>query len=135
MLKRAIPALPVKSIDEAASFYEHSLGFTVDHKESEFAIVRRDRVELHLWAASDEEWRRRSGPESSNPVQSGAESFIAGTASCRIEVDEIERLYEEYRSRGVLYDAATVITEQPWGALEFPALDLERNLLTFFQRL
>jgi hypothetical protein len=31
------------------------------------------------------------------PVWTGAESFIAGTASCRIEVQGIKELFEEYK--------------------------------------
>ena len=55
------------------------LGFKVVHHEGGFSIVRRDGVELHLWEARDESWRQRS--HTAPPVISGAESFIAGTAS------------------------------------------------------
>lgn len=133
-LIRSIPALPVRSIRPATEFYRDRLGFDVGHQDDTFAIVTRDGVELHLWAARDESWRHRAPGSWSRPVVSGAESFIAGTASCRIEVQGIDALYDEYRSSDVLYDADTQIEHQPWGAREFPVLDLERNLLTFYER-
>ncbi|NIQ58129.1 MAG: bleomycin resistance family protein, partial [Gammaproteobacteria bacterium] len=108
-------------------------GFAVGHHDDGFAIVTRDDVELHLWAACDETWKTR-GSIASRPVVSGAESFLAGTASCRIEVGGIDELYTEYRDRGVLYGPDTVIEARPWGTREFPTLDLERNLLTFYER-
>lgn len=133
-LTRAIPALPVVDIDTATAFYRDRLGFAVGHHDDDFAIVTRDEVELHLWAARDESWKTRPSAAVSRPVVSGAESFLAGTASCRIEVRGLDDLYGEYRESGVLYDADTVIEARSWGTREFPALDLHRNLLTFYER-
>lgn len=135
-LVRVIPALPVSDISAAVAFYRDRLGFDPGYSDDDFAILTRDEVEIHLWAASDASWRERSPSDlSSTPVVSGAESFIAGTASCRIEVRDIDLLYSEYADSGVLYDSNTTIESQPWGTREFPALDLERNLLTFYQPL
>lgn len=135
-MKRGIPALPVRRIGPAARFYRERLGFDVGHEDDDYAIVQRDEAEIHLWAAGDEGWKvsasSRSG--SGSPVMSGAESFLAGTASCRIEVTGIDALYEEYRTMGTLYSPDTVIGEQPWGSREFPVLDLDRDLITFFER-
>lgn len=127
-----IPALPVQQIPAAVEFYRDRLGFRDGYQDDSFAIVERDNVVIHLWAASDEHWVQRLSP--SSVVVSGAESFLAGTASCRIEVEEIEQLYREYLATGVLYDNRTVVERQPWGAREFPVLDLHRNLLTFYER-
>lgn len=132
-LKRVIPALPVRQIELAAAFYRDRLGFNVGYQDEGYAIVRRDEAEIHLWAAGDEGWKVRARNGSGSPVVSGAESFLAGTASCRIEVAGIDALYDEYRESGVLYGQDTVIEEQPWGTREFPVLDLERNLITFFE--
>jgi hypothetical protein len=46
----------------------------------------------------------------------------------------IDELYAEYKESEVLYNSETVVEAQPWGTREFPALDLERNLLTFYER-
>jgi hypothetical protein len=37
------------------------------------------------------------------PVCSGAESFIAGPASCRIAVDDVDGLYVELTAAAVLH--------------------------------
>lgn len=134
-LRRVIPALPIHQIEPAVTFYRDRLGFEVGYQGEDFAIVRRDRAEIHLWSARDEHWKAGSRNASRSPVVSGAESFLAGTASCRIEVEGIDTLYDECRENGVLYEHDTVVEDQPWGTREFPVLDLERNLITFFQPL
>lgn len=130
----SIPALPVQDIAAAAAFYRDRMGFLIRHQEEGFAIAVRDSVEIHLWAASDQGWKNRSAVQWNAPVKSGAESFIAGTASCRIQVQGIDELFAEYKGRDVLYGPGTVVEATAWGTREFPALDLERNLLTFFER-
>jgi catechol 2,3-dioxygenase-like lactoylglutathione lyase family enzyme len=98
------------------TFYRDKLGWAVVHQEPGFAIVERDQVALHLWAAADESWRTRA---SASPVVSGAESFIAGTASCRVHVDGIDGLYRSL---------------DPLGTREFGILDPDGNLITFAER-
>ena len=134
-MKSIIPALPVQNIQQSITFYSAKLGFTVRYHDEGFAVVVRDEVEIHLWKSGDDSWRERGTFLVNLPICSGAESFLAGTASCRIEVQGIEELYEEYKKQEVIYDAATVIIEQPWGDKEFPALDLHRNLLTFYEEI
>jgi catechol 2,3-dioxygenase-like lactoylglutathione lyase family enzyme len=85
-MKKSIPAMPVRDIKESIDFYTTKLGFSVPHHDDGFAIVVRDEVEIHLWKASDEKWKIRGAVLSTRPIVSGAESFFAGTASCRIEV-------------------------------------------------
>ena len=128
-LLHAIPALPVKDIPRSVEFYRDKLEFSVVHQEDGFAIVRRDAVEVHLWAARDERWRTASGP---SPVVSGAESFIAGTASCRIGVTGVDELHRGLAHRGILHPKGQ-LADRPWGTREFAVLDLEGNLLTFFE--
>ena len=78
-LSQTIPALPVRNAERAVAFYRDKLGFDVLHHDGGFAVLRRDGAEVHLWEASDESWRERTADD--EPVRSGAESFIAGTAS------------------------------------------------------
>lgn len=132
-MKKSIPALPVQHIDKAIEFYQTKMGFSAPYKNDGFAKLIRDDVEIHLWASSDESWKNRDTSLSDFPICSGAESFLAGTASCRIEVQGIDELFEEYKRQGVIYSPDTVVEEQPWGKKEFPALDLHRNLLTFYE--
>jgi len=133
-MTKTIPALPVQNIRKAAEFYRIKLGFSVPHQDEGFAILARDEVEIHLWASNDESWKDFGEEMLRHPIVSGAESFLAGTASCRIEVNGIDELYEEYKKQGVLYNPETVITKQPWGTREFEALDLHRNLLVFYEK-
>ena len=143
-LKQAMPALPVQEIAAAVDFYERRLGFMAFHRDAGFARLRRGDVELTLWAANDDRWRRRLraaleapgqvDPDTARMVVSGAESFLAGTGSCRVEVAGIDDLYAEYRAAGVLHSPDTVVERRPWGERDFTALDLHRNALTFYER-
>ena len=130
---KTIPALPVQSISQSCEFYTTRLGFAIRHKEASFAIAVRDEIEIHLWAACDRSWKWRSVLLAMKPVRTGAETFIAGTASCRIQVQGIHELYEEYKKQDVLHSVDTVILEQYWGHREFATVDKDRNLLTFYE--
>lgn len=129
-LLQAVPALPATDIARSAAFYRDQLGFTLDVLADGFAILRRDGVEIHLWAASDESWRTRSG---GSPVESGAESFLAGTASCRVGILGVDELYKDLEPRGIVHPNGHV-QDTEWGTREFGVLDLEGNLITFFER-
>ncbi len=128
-LTHAIPALPVQDIAASVAFYCDKLGFANRHVAEGFAILERDALELHLWQASDASWNEREGP----PVQSGAESFLAGTASCRIQVDNIDALHGEFKAQGILRPNAP-LADQPWNTREFGVSDPDGNAITFFER-
>jgi len=131
---RAIPALPVRDTEAAVAFYRDRLGFTVAYQTAGFARVVRGDAEIHLWQAGDEGWRERDDfPD--NPVCSGAESFIAGTASCRIQVDDVDAGYAEMRAAEVLHYADRGSpTDTDFGTREFAVSDLDNNLIVFFRR-
>jgi catechol 2,3-dioxygenase-like lactoylglutathione lyase family enzyme len=131
-LSQTIPALPVRDASRAVAFYRDKLGFDVLHHDGGFAVLRRDGAEVHLWEAADESWRERTADD--EPVRSGAESFIAGTASCRIDADGVDELYDELRARGVLHPASRGgVQDTDFGTREFAVLDLDGNLLSFFK--
>jgi catechol 2,3-dioxygenase-like lactoylglutathione lyase family enzyme len=131
-LSQTIPALPVRDAASAADFYRNRLGFDVIHHDGGFAIVGRDAAVVHLWESSDESWRERGSLE--RPVRSGAESFIAGTASCRIAVEGVDQLYDELRQSDVLHEVSLEgATDTDFGTREFATLDLDGNLITFFE--
>jgi len=131
-LGRTIPALPVRDAASSAAFYRDRLGFRVLHDEEGFVILERDGAQVHLWQAGDETWRGRAGDE--RPVRSGAESFIAGTASCRIEVVGVDALYEELRPREVVHSVSRDgVSETEYGSREFAMLDADGNLISFFE--
>ena len=133
MLGRTIPALPVRDVTKAAAFYRERFGFAAPHVTEGFAVLERDDAVVHLWGASDEEWRTR-GDVAQRPVCSGAESFLAGTASCRIEVTDVDALFAELQPTGVLHPVSRDgVTETDFGTREFATLDGDGNLLTFFR--
>jgi uncharacterized glyoxalase superfamily protein PhnB len=132
-LHRTIPALPVGDVPAAVAHYHERFGFDVTHEDAGFAVLARDDAVLHLWLAGDEDWRAREDAKA-RPVRSGAESFLAGTASCRIEVRDVDALYAELRGTGVLHSVSTSgVTETDFGTREFPTLDRDGNLLSFFR--
>jgi catechol 2,3-dioxygenase-like lactoylglutathione lyase family enzyme len=131
-LRQTIPAMPVRDAGAAVDFYRDRLGFGVLHHDGGFAALQRDAAVLHLWQAGDETWRGRDSLE--EPVRSGAESFIAGTASCRIQVDGVDALYDELRRSDVLHPVSKDgVSDTDFGTREFATLDMDGNLLTFFQ--
>jgi catechol 2,3-dioxygenase-like lactoylglutathione lyase family enzyme len=132
-MHRTIPALPVREMVAAVAFYGERLGFEVLHHDGGFAVLRRDDAVLHLWESGDEGWRSR-GDFAEKPVCSGAESFIAGTASARIEVVDVDGLYEELSVAGVLHPVSRDgVDDTDFGTREFAALDQDGNLLSFFR--
>ena len=131
-LGQTIPALPVRDAAAAVDFYRKRLGFDVLHHDGGFAVLGRDDAVVHLWEASDESWRNRDHGD--RPVRSGAESFIAGTASTRIEVADVDGLYAELRAADVLHPVSRDgVDDTDFGTHEFATLDCDGNLLSFFR--
>jgi uncharacterized glyoxalase superfamily protein PhnB len=132
-LDRTIPALPVRDVRAAAAFYRERFGFDSRHETDGFAVLVRDDAVLHLWGATDESWGSRQDL-ARQPICSGAESFLAGTASCRIEVADVDALFDELQDAGVLHPTVRRgVAATDFGTREFATLDLDGNLLTFFR--
>ena len=132
-LGRTIPALPCRDVPAAVAFYTGRLGFETLHHDGGLAVLLRDDAVLHLWQSGDESWRTR-GDVLERPVSTGAESFLAGTASCRIEVEGIDELYEELRAADVLHPLSREgVDDTDFGTREFGTLDLDGNLVTFYR--
>jgi hypothetical protein len=85
-----------------------------------------------LWAAADQSWSGREDLRE-RPVDSGAESFLAGTASCRIESEDLDDLYEELAAADVLHPVSRDgVAETDFRTREFATLDADGNLVEFF---
>ncbi len=134
-LTQTIPALPVRDVAAAAAAYVDRFGFTPDFQAADFAVLHRDAAVVHLWCADDAGWADRSDL-ASRPISSGAESFLAGTASCRIQVDgepALESLFAEYAAAGILHHTSVGgIADTDFGARDFHTLDVDGNLVSFF---
>ena len=132
-LSQTIPAMPVRDVPTAIDFYRDRLGFEVLHHAGGFAVLNRDEAVVHLWEASDESWRERRDARE-KPVCTGAESFIAGTASFRVRVRGVDELYEELRRADVLHPVSTRgVEDTDFGTREFATLDGDGNLIAFFE--
>ncbi|HEY6076062.1 MAG TPA: VOC family protein [Gaiella sp.] len=131
-LGRTIPALPARDVAVSVAFYNERLGFETLHHDGGLAVLGRDDAILSLWESSDESWRTREDTLE-RPICSGAESFIAGTASCRIEVEGIDELYAELREADVLHPVSRDgVDDTDFGTREFATLDPDGNLVTFY---
>ena len=131
-LGRTIPALPARDVAVSVAFYNERLGFATLHHDGGLAVLGRDDAILSLWESSDESWRTREDTLE-RPIRSGAESFIAGTASCRIEVEGIDELYAELREADVLHPVSRDgVDDTDFGTREFATLDPDGNLVTFY---
>jgi catechol 2,3-dioxygenase-like lactoylglutathione lyase family enzyme len=132
-LTKAIPALPVRDVRAAVAHYRDRFGFESPHETDDFAVVGRDDAVIHLWGALDDDWRSR-GDLAERPICSGAESFLAGTASCRIEAADVDGLFAELEAADVLHPVSQGgVDTTDFGTREFATLDLDGNLLTFFR--
>jgi catechol 2,3-dioxygenase-like lactoylglutathione lyase family enzyme len=131
-LGRTIPALPVRNTARAVEYFRDRLGFTPLHVDDGFAVLQRDDARVHLWQAGDESWQGRQDL-AERPVCSGAESFLAGTASCRIETEDVDGLYAELAKTDVLHSVSRDgVNDTEFGTREFATLDADGNLVEFF---
>lgn len=127
-----MPALPVTDLLDGVAFYRDTLGFSCVYlDEGGTAVLQLGKVELHLWLSNDESWKSRDLNE--KQIVSGAETFIAGTHSCRIEVNGVFTLYEHYKKLKCLHPDAKAPEKKPWDATEFGILDPYGNLIIFFE--
>jgi catechol 2,3-dioxygenase-like lactoylglutathione lyase family enzyme len=116
----AVPALPVSDERRAVAFLTRALGMTeIQHDGRGIGFLSRDEVQIQVWV-----------PDGSAP---GAERYLAGTASCRLEVTGIDELYRHCRALGAVHPNAP-LTDQPWGTREFAVLDPDHNLITLYER-
>ena len=132
-LGRTIPALPVAELEAAVEHYRVGFGFEVSTSARASRSSRAKRRAFTCGRRPTSPGRERADLRE-RPVTSGAESFLAGTASCRIEVTEVDPLYDELAAAGVLHQASRGgVTETDFGTREFACLDLDGNLIEFFR--
>jgi catechol 2,3-dioxygenase-like lactoylglutathione lyase family enzyme len=104
----AIPILASLNLQETLAFYRDRLGFA-GHSFSDYAVLRRDTIELHFWLTTD-----RSHPEHT---------------SCFIRGPGVPALHAEFARQGV--PGLSPFEDKPWGLREFHLIDPHGNLLRF----
>lgn len=115
----AVPEIPVKNVDEAASYYSKSLGFDLDwggEGGAGIGGISRGQCRIFLTNAA---FRQMHG--------NGAPVVIWLNLNSRREVDE---LHEQWSQSG-----AKIVSppeSKPWKLHEFTAADLDGNMLRVF---
>jgi catechol 2,3-dioxygenase-like lactoylglutathione lyase family enzyme len=117
MIRFATPVLHVSDPDSAERFYCHQLGFTKTFEYRPFGIkgpcymgLARDHARFHL---------------SSFPGDGKSGNAMV------LVVDNVDELYKEYDSKGVLIDLPP--TDQSWGNREMYINDADGNSIRFTQ--
>ncbi len=112
MLTRIMPETPMDDVSAGVAYYRDVLGFSVNHRQSEIAVMDRDDIRILLIARTDRH---------------------TGIGSCYVYVSDADALHAELSAKGA--DVSGPPVSRPWGLREFEVHDLEGNRLTFGQPL
>ncbi|WP_341214425.1 glyoxalase/bleomycin resistance/extradiol dioxygenase family protein [uncultured Wocania sp.] len=109
------PVLPSSQIDRDVTWYIKNVGFTLVHKDNMYAVLKRDKLYIHLqWHADTED----------DP--------LLGGSVIKIFVKNIQPVFEEFVKRGtVKKDKLRINT--PWRTNEFGFYDLNNNAIFFVE--
>ena len=119
LLKKVIPILFVSDVKTSAAFYREKLGFQVDFLHGLppfYGSVSRDGICLHLRFVA-------------NPFFAEAAAEEKGLILASIEVDNVQRLFEEFKARGVEFPQR--LKKQAWGGTDFQVRDPDGNVISF----
>jgi catechol 2,3-dioxygenase-like lactoylglutathione lyase family enzyme len=115
------PVIPVRNMAATVSFYEQQLGFTKVFDDAaqpdaafDYAGLARGGLCLHLQTMAPDE----------NPTM----------PLIRIQVENIESLYDEYRAKGVISPGGA-LEAKPWGSKDFGVYDVNGAALVFYEDL
>ncbi len=108
LIRSSIPTLPALNLDESVAFY-HQMGFRLRSRNDQYAIVSRDEVQVHLFAAHSR----------------------AENSGCYVHTPDVQALHAEFVAAGV--DRLGDIEEKPWKMIEFEVFDPTGNVLRFGQ--
>jgi len=111
-LSRIAPELPASNLEESINYYEQKLGFQLAMQMSDYAIVERDDVTIHLF-------------------QGGARKHTP--AGAHIFTHDLEALHAELEQRGA--HLSQKILRKPWGNRDFRVKDVFGNELKFTEPL
>jgi uncharacterized glyoxalase superfamily protein PhnB len=118
MFSHAAPVLPVDNAVASAEFYRDQLGFQIEFMHGDppyYAIVSRDNaVTIHF--SEREDTSKKIHP-----------------CSVYIFVNDVEAVYEEYKSKGMKMFSPP--EDQDYGMREFELRDLNGHFLVFGQEL
>ena len=114
----AVPVIPVRDINEATTYYQHNLGFSVDWGEEELGLAGISRGNCRMFLANPD-FRKARG--NVGPV------LIWLNLNSKDEVNDLYRLWSSSKARLISEPES-----KPWGLHEFMAQDLDGNLFRVF---
>ncbi|MFD1163740.1 glyoxalase/bleomycin resistance/extradiol dioxygenase family protein [Hwangdonia seohaensis] len=110
-----VPVLPSQNIDRDVAWYLEHVGFELVHKDSMYAVLKRDKLYMHL------QWHADT-----------ADDPLLGGSVIKIFVDNIKPYFEEFVNRGTLNkDKLRLKTD--WNTNEFGFYDLNNNAIFFVE--
>lgn len=111
MLITIAPVLPSSDLARDIAWYKEKTGFELDFSQEGYAVLRRDKLYIHLqWHADT-----RDDP-------------LLGGSVMRIFVDGIRPLFDEFVQRGAV-GADKFKADTSWGTNEFGFYDLNNNAI------
>lgn len=119
ILKKVIPILFVRDVKAGATFFREKWGFKIDFLHGLppfYGAVSRDGVCLHLRYVGQLFFAQASAQEE-------------GLILASIEVENVQRLFEEFKARGVEF--AQKLKKQAWGGTDFQVRDPDGNVISF----
>ncbi len=113
----AVLILAAQDLSVSLAFYA-KLGFPTRFQYDDYATFNignesLGEIEIHLWQCD--------------------ERHIAENTGCRVQVENIEPLYEKCGAAGAVHPNGS-LQEKPWGTREFVLVDPAGNIITFFER-
>lgn len=111
------PVLPSQDIDRDVTWYKKQVGFTLVHKDNMYAVLKRDKLYIHLqWHADTDD----------DP--------LLGGSVIKIFVKNIYPIFDEFVKRGTVNkDKLRLKTD--WSTNEFGFFDLNNNAIFFVEDL
>jgi catechol 2,3-dioxygenase-like lactoylglutathione lyase family enzyme len=106
--------LAVKNIKESVDFYRGKLGFRTVWEGGGWHFLTRDAINIMLGEC----------PDDKSACEINCHSYFA-----YFEVENIDGLYSEYRSKEV--DILSSIENKPWGQREFSIRTIDGHRITF----
>lgn len=116
-LLQIIPVLPSADIARDVDWYREKTGFTAYFSDKMYAVLYRDKLELHL------QWHADTPDDP-----------LLGGSVVRILVKNIEPLLEEFINRGIV-TAEKYRPHTDWGTKEFGFYDLNGNAIFIVENL
>lgn len=109
----SVPIIPARDVVASTAWYRDALDYEVVRAQSDYGIVGREGSWIHLY-----------GPSGIAPEDSDA--------MIRVGVEGIDDLHAACLAKGIVHPNGR-LGRRPWGLREFAVLDLDGNLVTFFE--